>query len=91
MDELIFQEFKGTGNMELILDRKLSDRRLYPAIDIPKSGTRKEEKLYAPKNIESVRKLRRMMIDLNPVEAMETLLAALKKHKTNDELLAKLG
>ncbi|MBL9170825.1 MAG: transcription termination factor Rho [Verrucomicrobiales bacterium] len=91
MDELIFQEFKGTGNMELILDRKLSDRRLFPAIDIPKSGTRKEEKLFSPKNIEAVRKLRRMMVDLNPVEAMETLLAALKKHKTNDELLAKLS
>ena len=90
MDELIFQEFKGTGNMELILDRKLSERRLFPAIDIPKSGTRKEEKLYAPKNIEAVRKLRRMMVDLNPVEAMETLTAALRKHKTNDELLAKL-
>ncbi len=90
MDELIFQEFKGTGNMELILDRKLSERRLFPAIDIPKSGTRKEEKLYVPKNIEAVRKLRRMMVDLNPVEAMETLTAALKKHKTNDELLAKL-
>jgi transcription termination factor Rho len=90
MDELIFQEFKGTGNMELILDRKLSDRRLFPAIDIPKSGTRKEEKLYPPKQIEAIRKLRRMMVDLNPVEAMETLTAALKKHKTNDELLAKL-
>jgi transcription termination factor Rho len=90
MDELIFQEFKGTGNMELILDRKLSDRRLYPAIDIPKSGTRKEEKLYPPKQIEAIRKLRRMMVDLNPIEAMETLTAALKKHKTNDELLAKL-
>ena len=90
MDELIFQEFKGTGNMELILDRKLSDRRLFPAIDIPKSGTRKEEKLFPPKQIEAVRKLRRTMVDLNPVEAMETLVAALKKHKTNDELLAKL-
>ncbi|HUA37590.1 MAG TPA: transcription termination factor Rho [Candidatus Sulfopaludibacter sp.] len=90
MDELIFQEFKGTGNMELVLDRKLSDRRLFPAIDIPKSGTRKEEKLFPAKQIEAVRKLRRMMVDLNPVEAMETLVAALKKHKTNDELLAKL-
>lgn len=90
MDELIFQEFKGTGNMELILDRKLSDRRLFPAIDIPKSGTRKEEKLFPGTKIEAVRKLRRMMVDLNPVEAMETLTAALKKHKTNDELLAKL-
>jgi transcription termination factor Rho len=91
MDELIFQEFKGTGNMELILDRKLSDRRLFPSIDIPKSGTRKEEKLFAKNHIEAVRKLRRMMVDLNPVEAMETLIAALKKHKTNEELLAKLG
>jgi transcription termination factor Rho len=90
MDELIFQEFKGTGNMELILDRKLSDRRLFPAIDIPKSGTRKEEKLFPKTQIEAVRKLRRMMVDLNPIEAMETLIAALKKHKTNDELLAKL-
>jgi transcription termination factor Rho len=90
MDELIFQEFKGTGNMELILDRKLSDRRLFPAIDIPKSGTRKEEKLFPKHQIDAVRKLRRMMVDLNPVEAMETLIAALKKHKTNDELLAKL-
>src|SRR5688572_20533268 len=91
MDELIFQEFKGTGNMELILDRKLSDRRLYPALDIPKSGTRKEEKLFAGKNLEAIRKLRRTMVDLNPVEAMETLIGALKKHKTNDELLAKLA
>src|SRR6059036_1314186 len=90
MDELIFQEFKGTGNMELILDRKLSDRRLFPAIDIPKSGTRKEEKLFPAKHIEAIRKLRRTMVDLNPIEAMETLIAALKKHKTNDELLAKL-
>lgn len=91
MDELIFQEFKGTGNMELILDRKLSDRRLYPAIDIPKSGTRKEEKLFPPAQIEAIRKLRRMMVDLNPVEAMETLLSALKKHKTNEELLARIA
>jgi transcription termination factor Rho len=90
MDELIFQEFKGTGNMELILDRKLSDRRLFPAIDIPKSGTRKEEKLFPKNQIEAVRKLRRMMVDLNPVEAMETLIGALKKHPKNDELLAKL-
>jgi transcription termination factor Rho len=90
MDELILQEFKGTGNMELILDRKLSDRRLFPAIDIPKSGTRKEEKLFAKHQLEAIRKLRRMMVDLNPIEAMETLTAALKKHKTNDELLAKL-
>jgi transcription termination factor Rho len=76
--------------MELILERKLAERRLFPAIDIPKSGTRKEEKLFSAKNIESIRKLRRMMVDLNPIEAMETLTAALKKHKTNDELLSKI-
>ena len=91
MDELIFQEFKGTGNMELILDRKLADRRLYPAIDIPRSGTRKEEQLFDPKHIDAIRKLRRMMVDLNPIEAMDTLVAAVKKHKTNADLLAKLG
>lgn len=91
MDELIFQEFKGTGNMELILERKLSERRLFPAIDIPKSGTRKEEKLFPTSQIEAIRKLRRMLTDLQPVEAMETLLGALKKHRTNDELLAKLS
>ena len=90
MDELIFQEFKGTGNMELVLDRKLSDRRLYPAIDIPKSGTRKEEKLFPVKHLDAIRKLRRMMVDLNPIEAMETLLNALKKFKTNEELLSQM-
>jgi transcription termination factor Rho len=90
MDELIFQEFKGTGNMELVLDRKLSDRRLFPALDIPRSGTRKEEKLFPPDQIQAIHKLRRMMIDLNPIEAMETLQNALRKYKTNAELLAKL-
>ncbi len=88
MDELIFQEFKGTGNMELILDRKLSDRRLYPAIDIPKSGTRKEEKLFDPSQIEAIRRLRRQMVDLNLIDAMETLLGALRKCKTNREFLS---
>ena len=90
MDELIFQEFKGTGNMELILDRKLSDRRLYPALDIPKSGTRKEEKLYGQKWIQAIHKLRREMIDTNPIEALETLSSALKKYKTNEEFLKRL-
>jgi transcription termination factor Rho len=76
--------------MELILDRKLSDRRLFPALDIPRSGTRKEEKLFPPQYIEAIRKLRRTMVDLNPIEAMETLLAACRKHRTNEELLSKL-
>ncbi|MBA4146563.1 MAG: transcription termination factor Rho [Verrucomicrobia bacterium] len=91
MDELIFQEFKGTGNMELILDRKLAERRLYPALDIPKSGTRKEEKLFDVKQIQAIHKLRRMMVDLNPIEAMETMIAAMKKYKTNEELLSKMA
>lgn len=90
MDELIFQEFKGTGNMELVLDRKVAERRHYPAIDIPRSGTRKEEKLYGPKYIDAIHKLRRMMVDLNPIEAIETLQGALKKHKTNKALLEQL-
>ena len=90
MDELIFQEFKGTGNMELILDRKLAERRLYPAIDIPKSGTRKEEKLFPEEHLDAIHKLRRTMVDLDPINAMETLIGALKKHPTNAELLSKL-
>ncbi len=91
MDELIFQEFKGTGNMELILDRKLSDRRLFPALDIPRSGTRKEEKLFNPKHINALHKLRRTMVDLNPIEAMDTLRSALQKYKTNEEFLTKMS
>jgi transcription termination factor Rho len=77
--------------MELILDRRLAERRLFPALDIPKSGTRKEEKLFPAKFLEPIRKLRRMMTDLNPVEAMDTLVAACKKYKTNEELLGKMG
>ena len=88
MDELIFQEFKGTGNMELILDRKLSDRRLFPSLDIPKSGTRKEEKLFDPAQIDAIHRLRRQMVDLNPIEAMESLTAALRKYRTNKEFLS---
>ena len=90
MDELIFQEFKGTGNMELILDRKLAERRLYPAIDIPKSGTRKEEKLFPEEHLAAIHKLRRTMVDMDPINAIETLIGALKKHPTNAELLSKL-
>ena len=91
MDELIFQEFKGTGNMELILDRKLSDRRLYPgALTFPRAARARRKNFSRRNRFEAIRKLRRTMVDLNPIEAMETLTAALKKHKTNDELLAKL-
>ena len=88
MDELIFQEFKGTGNMELVLDRKLAERRIYPAIDIPKSGTRKEEKLFPAQHLDAIHKLRRTMTDMNPIDAMETIKQALAKFKTNDEFLS---
>ena len=90
MDELIFQEFKGTGNMELVLDRKLAERRVYPAIDIPKSGTRKEEQLFPPQHLDALHKLRRTMTDMNPIDAMETIKQALAKFKTNEEFLSTL-
>ena len=90
MDEVIFEEFKGTGNMELNLDRHLSDKRIYPAINIEKSGTRKEELLLHPDELNCVWKLRKAMNGVPPVEAMELLLAKLKKIKTNAEFLMSL-
>ena len=73
MDELIFQEFKGTGNMELVLDRKLADRRVWPAIDIEQSGTRREEKLLPPETLHAVTMLRRTLSTMHHVDAMEQL------------------
>jgi transcription termination factor Rho len=87
MDEVIFEEFKGTGNMELCLDRRLSDRRTYPAIDLLRSGTRKEELLYHPHELEKVYLLRQAMADLASVDAMNLLLGRLKKTKNNVEFL----
>jgi transcription termination factor Rho len=87
MDELIFQEFKGTGNMELVLDRKLADRRVWPAIDISQSGTRREEKLLDPDTLQSVTMLRRTLSSMNPVDAMEQLTTKLVKFKSNREFL----
>ena len=87
MDEVIFEEFKATGNMELHLDRRLVDRRTYPAIDISRSGTRREELLLDPKELQLVYRLRRVMSELNPVEAIELLKARLAKTKTNAEFL----
>jgi transcription termination factor Rho len=87
MDEVIFEEFKGTGNMELVLDRRLADRRLYPAIDLIKSGTRKEELLYHPEELEKVYLLRQALSDLTPVDAMNLLLSRLKKTNNNIEFL----
>jgi transcription termination factor Rho len=87
MDDIIFQEFKGTGNMELVLDRRLAERRVFPAMDIQQSGTRKEERLLPPAMLKQVTLLRRSLASMHPVQAMEALVKALEKHKTNDEFL----
>ncbi len=88
MDELIFQEFKGTGNMELVLDRKLADRRVWPAIDISQSGTRREEKLLDAEVLNSVNMLRRTLSSMHTVDAMEQLTKQLAKFKSNREFLS---
>lgn len=87
MDEVIFEEFKGTGNMELVLERRLADRRTYPAIDLIKSGTRKEELLYHPSELEKIYLLRQAVADLATVDAMNLLLGRLKKTGSNAEFL----
>jgi transcription termination factor Rho len=87
MDELIFQEFKGTGNMELVLDRKLSDRRVFPAIDISQSGTRREELLLDPLTLHAVTMLRRTLSSMHPVDAMEQLCKQLGRFKTNQDFI----
>jgi transcription termination factor Rho len=87
MDEVIFEEFKGTGNMEIVLDRKLADRRIFPAIDINKSGTRKEELLLTPHELNRVWILRKLLQPLNSIDAMEFLLDKMKGTKDNQEFL----
>jgi transcription termination factor Rho len=88
MDEVIFEEFKGTGNSEVHLDRKLADRRVFPTIDIQKSGTRKEELLISKEDLNRVYVLRRVLTPLSAVEAMELLLSKMSKTKTNNEFLS---
>ncbi|NCU33487.1 MAG: transcription termination factor Rho, partial [Candidatus Moranbacteria bacterium] len=90
MDEVIFEEFKGTGNMELNLDRHLVDKRIYPAINIEKSGTRKEELLLHPDELQKIWTLRKAMNGVPPVEAVELLVGKLKKIPTNIEFLMTL-
>ena len=87
MDELIFQEFKGTGNSELVLDRKIAEQRFWPAVDINASGTRREELLLTPKDLEAITRLRRALSGAPPVEALQRLLTGLSKFKTNKEFL----
>ena len=90
MDEVIFEEFKGTGNMELVLDRAMADKRIFPAIDIDKSGTRKEDLLLAPLELEKTWALRRVLSDAGPERAMQSVLAGMKKFKSNPEFLLSL-
>ncbi len=87
MDEVIFEEFKGTGNLEIVLDRKLVDKRIWPAIDINRSGTRREEMLLDPEEYRRICLLRRVLNDMNPPDAMELLITRMAKTKTNAEFL----
>ena len=86
MDQVIFEEFKGTGNSEIYLSRELAERRIYPAIDLAKSGTRKEEKLYPSEIVPKLHLLRRGLAGLHPQEAMTKLLELLTKWKSNEEI-----
>jgi len=91
MDEVIFEEFKGTGNMELQLDRKLSNRRMYPAIDVPASGTRREDLLMKEEELQRVWILRKFMADMNSIEAMEFLQSKMKGTRNNEEFLSSMN
>jgi transcription termination factor Rho len=86
MDEVIFEEFKGTGNMELHLSRSIAEKRIFPAINLEKSGTRKEELLTKPDELQNIWILRRFLQSMNEVEAIETLIDQMKVTKTNAEL-----
>ncbi|MCX7959810.1 MAG: transcription termination factor Rho, partial [Deltaproteobacteria bacterium] len=87
MDEVIFEEFKGTGNCEIVLDRKLMEKRIFPTLDIPKSGTRKEELLLPDWALKRIWILRQLLAPLNQVDAMEFILEKIKRTKTNKEFL----
>ncbi len=87
MDEYIFQEFKGTGNMELVLSRRLAEQRIFPAIDVPASGTRKEEKLLSPEEYATMQKIRSFLAGLNPIDAGKKLLETLQRYPRNADLL----
>jgi transcription termination factor Rho len=91
MDDVIFQEFKGTGNMELVLDRRLAERRVYPAIDISQSGTRKEERILTADTLKNVTLLRRSLVSMNTVTSMESLVTQLGKYKSNTDFLARIA
>ncbi|MEW5924581.1 MAG: transcription termination factor Rho [Candidatus Zixiibacteriota bacterium] len=90
MDEVIFEEFKGTGNLEMVLDRRLSDRRIFPAMDLNRSSTRKEELLLPPEVLAKVWILRKFLAEMNPIEAMEFLVDRMKKTKNNQKFLSSM-
>ena len=90
MDEIIYEEFKGTGNMEIHLDRRLSEKRIFPAIDLAKSGTRREELLLSQKEMDGIWSLRRVLSSGNTAEVTEQLIGMLVKTDTNDEFLNRL-
>ncbi|HRR41973.1 MAG TPA: transcription termination factor Rho, partial [Syntrophales bacterium] len=87
MDEVIFEEFKGTGNMELHLDRRIADRRVFPAFDLVRSGTRKEELLIPKENLNRIWILRRLLQEMNPIDAMEFIVDKIRKTETNQMFL----
>ncbi len=91
MDEVIFEEFKGTGNMELVLDRRLADRRIFPAIDVNKSGTRKEELLLSREVLSRVWVLRKLLNEMNIVEGMEFLLEKMRETRDNKDFLRSMN
>ena len=91
LDQVIYEEFKGTGNMEIVLDRSIAEERIFPAIDIKKSGTRKEELLYTPEELKKIWALRRFISELQPKEALENLIEMLRKTKSNDEFLRSIA
>jgi transcription termination factor Rho len=91
MDEVIFEEFKGTGNCEIVLDRKLSDRRTWPSIDINRSATRREELLLSEEVLNRMYVLRKVLAPLSPVESMEFLLEKVKATESNEEFLASMN
>jgi transcription termination factor Rho len=91
MDQVIFEEFKGTGNLELTLDRNLANQRIFPALNIAESGTRKEEKLLDEKTLAAAQRIRRHLLGMSPTQGMKTLLEALKRHPTNEAMYKSVG
>ncbi|MEL7169464.1 MAG: transcription termination factor Rho, partial [Bacteroidota bacterium] len=91
MDEVIFEEFKGTGNMELVLDRDLANRRIYPAINLMRSGTRREEMLIGEERLQRIWILRQILADMDPVQAMQFVLKQMRGTASNDEFLATMN